>query len=112
LVSWFYVTSTSVFGPFNVQPPRIIYFTPIEAHIRYVKPALLAVYDIACTTWKNALLAVCKEKSGSLYHRTQQHNCLCGANKTKKKPQWWKEGKEIDKRRRKGMKKRGIERKK
>jgi hypothetical protein len=80
------VTSTSVRGPFNVEPPPIIYFTPIEAHIRYVKPTLLAIYDMACTTWKNALLAVCKkEKSGSLYHGTQQHKCLCGANKTKEK---------------------------
>jgi len=86
LVSRFCVTSTSVRGPFNVEPPPIIYFTPIEVHIRYVKPSLLAIYDMACTTWKNALLAVCKkEKSGSLYHRTQQHNCLCGTNKTKKK---------------------------
>jgi hypothetical protein len=85
LVSCFCVTSTSVLGPFNVEPPPIIYFTPIEAHIRYVKPALLAIYDMACTTRKNALLVVCKEKSGSVYHRTQQHNCLCGANKTKKK---------------------------
>jgi hypothetical protein len=86
LVSCFCVTSTSARGPFNVEPPPIIYFTPIEAHIRYVKPALLAIYDMTCTTWKNALLAVCKqEKSGSLYHRTQQHNCLCGENKTKNK---------------------------
>lgn len=86
LVSCFCVTSTSVRGPFNVEPPPIIYFTPIEVHIRYVKPSLLAIYDMACTTWKNALLAVCKKKkSGSLYHRTQQHNCFCGTNKTKKK---------------------------
>ena len=84
-VSCLCVTSTSVLGPFNVEPPRIIYFTPIEVHIRYVKPALLAIYDMANTTWKNALFAVCKEKSGSLYHRTQQHNCLCGANKPRKK---------------------------